>query len=317
MASHLTELLSSAGLADPISVTPLSGRGFDNTVHRITLADGQQVILRRFREPRPPEHERARFLMDHRVPAPAFLAGSEHASLHAFVPGVLLGDLIETGMIAPEHWRAVGRAYRQTHDIRFPPLLTGNIEPDRVTLRANDPMSQLHGWIDGAVSGLKDHDPVLVRSLPALHDVVDRAAVSLRRARTSLGHGDINMWNVIVDGARATLIDWDYPAVRDPALEIALLDKHASLFNWRGGQCNDGLDPAFFEGYGRPATEPNTSIHRVVATLQWAIGSDWAEFERDPTLPESLKARARNWRATLWGYVDRLPEHIVRLQRLV
>lgn len=317
MASHLTELLGSVGLADPISVTPLPGRGFDNTVHRITLADGQQVILRRFREPRPPEHQRARLLEDHGVPAPAFLAGSEHASLHAFVPGVLLGDLIETGMIAPEHWRAVGRAYRQTHDIRFPPLLTGEIEPDRIILRANDPVSQLHGWIDGAQPGLQEQFPALVEQLPALHDVVDQAATPLRSARTSLGHGDIHMWNVIVDGARATLIDWDYPAVRDPALEVALLDKHTSLFNGRGRQRDDGLPPAFFEGYGRPATEPNTSIHRVVATLQWATGSDWAEFERDPTLSENLKARARSWRATLWGYVDRLPEHIVRLQRLV
>jgi len=300
-----------AGLPEPVSVTPLTGRGFDNLVYRITLTDGQQVILRRFREPRAPEQARARFLASHEVPAPAFLAGNDRASLHAFVPGPLLGDLIETGAVTAKHWRSVGRAYRQTHGIRFPPLLTGNIEPDRVTVRANDPVDQLHGWIDEARPGLQERLPTTTACMSALHTIVDRAAIPLQRAKASLGHGDINMWNIIVSDQGATLIDWDFPRISDPALEIALLDKHASLFNGRG------LDPAFFDGYGRLAAEPNTSIHRVVATLQWAIGSDWAEFERDPTLPESLKARARNWRATLWEYVDRLPEHIVRLQRLV
>lgn len=304
-------MLEAAGLPDAGSVQKLSSRGFDNIVHRITLADGQQVILRQFREPRAAEHQRARFLASHDVPAPAFLAGNERASLHAFVPGVLLGDLIETGMVTAEHWRAVGRAFRRTHDIRFPSLLTGEVAPDRIILRPHDPVAQLHGWIDGALPGLRERSPALVEHLPVLREITDRAAVPLRAAGTSLGQGDLNMWNVIVSDDGATLIDWDFPLIRDPALEVALLDKHASLFNHRG------LDPAFFEGYGRPAIEPNTSLHRVVATLRWATSTDWAEFERDPDLSGDLKARARSWRATLWVYIDYLPEHIARLQRLL
>lgn len=307
----LTELLEAAGLPDATSEEKLSGRGFDTMVTRATLADGQQVILRQFRTSRPPEHQRARFLASHGVPAPAFLAGNDRASLHAFVPGVLLGDLIEAGAVTADHWRSVGRAFRKIHDIRFPALLMGEVAPDRIILHPYDPVAQIHGWIDGARSGLQERSPRVVTQLPILHEIVDHAAIPLRAAGTSLGHGDINMWNVIVSSEKTTPIDWDYPRICDPALEVALLDKHASLFN------GHGLDNAFFEGYGRPASEPTTSIHRVVATLQWVTSADWAEFERDPVLPAELKERARDWQVTLWEYVERLTEHIARIQRLL
>ncbi len=150
----------------------------------------------------------------------------------------------------------------------------------------------------------------MVDVLPALRDVVDRAATSLRSPRTALGHGDINMWNILVTDEETTLIDWDSPRVSDPAVELALLDKHASLFNGRG------LDPAFYDGYGALAPEPNTSIYRVGVTLAWATSQDWAEFENDPELSGDLKLRARDWHVKVWDYVARLPEHIVRLQSL-
>ncbi len=190
---HLSQLLAIARLPNAVSATPLTGRGFDNTVHHVTLADGRHVILRRFREPRAPEHPQARFLMDHAVPALAFLAGNDWASLHAFVPGVLLGDLIETDTVTPAHWRAVGRAFRTTHDVRFPSLLTGEIAPDGIVLRPHDPVMQIHGWIDDAQPGLQKRFPALIEQIPALHEIVDRAAVPLRTAGTALGHGDLNM----------------------------------------------------------------------------------------------------------------------------
>jgi hypothetical protein len=45
----------------------------------------------------------------------------------------------------------------------------------------------------------------------------------------------------VVAQDRAWLVDWDEPRVRDAAIEVALLDKHALLFNRRG------LDPAYFD----------------------------------------------------------------------
>lgn len=133
-----------------------------------------------------------------------------------------------------------------------------------------DPVARLHEQLDESVPGRRAPLPEMERHLPALHDLVDRTARPLRQAGTSLGHGDINMWNVIIDGDRATLIDWDYPRVGDPAMEIALLDKHASLFN------EHGLPPSFFAGYGHAPTEPDTSLHRVIQTIAWAASGDWA-----------------------------------------
>ena len=97
------------------------------------------------------------------------------------------------------------------------------------------------------------------------------------------------MWNVIVDEDRAWLIDWDEPRVRDPAMEVALLDKHAWLFNGRG------LDPAFFAGYGARPAEPNTSLHRVVQAVRWVASEDWDSFEATRRRPSCAHARAAGW----------------------
>lgn len=72
----------------------------------------------------------------------------------------------------------------------------------------------------------------------------------------------------------------------------------------------------FFDGYGQPPTEPNTSLHRVVQTLDWATGSDWAEFEADPTLPAEITQRTRDWLRVLVNYLGDLPAHLDRLRTL-
>lgn len=306
----LDDLLREHSLPAARSVASLTGRGFDSSVFRVTLTDGQITVLRVFRKPRPSEHQRARLLEQYSLPAPAYLAGNERASLHRFVPGELLGDLIDTGRATTETWRAVGRAFRSVHSVRFPAGLKGEVEPDRVVLRPHDPVAELHDWIDAAAQCFGDRLPHLAGCLPLLHEVVERSAVTFRSASTALGHGDINMWNIMVAGDRATLIDWDYPRICDPAMEVALIDKHASLFN------RHGIDPAFFDGYGRAASEPATSIHRVVATLAWATGSDWESFEVDPHLTTEQKERTREWQATLWAYLERLPEHLARLESM-
>src|SRR6266536_2099267 len=118
------------------------------------------------------------------------------------------------------------------------------------------------------------------------------------------------MWNVIVSDDRAWLIDWDKPRIGDPAMEVALLDKHTSLCNGRG------LGEAFFDGYGHPPAEPNASWYRVVQTVRWAAGSGWDSFERQG-LPPALRARRRQWLSTLLAYVAQLPAHIERLRLLV
>lgn len=308
----LAELLNQAGLPAAASMKPLSGRGFENEIAVVTLVDDRRVVLRRSREPRPPEFLRARFFADHNLPAPALLAATDRASLMEFIDGSVLGDLIESGRDTAEVWQLVGAAYRRVHAVVFPSGLAGeDLPPDRIVLDIADPAEQLHTLIDDAEPELRRLVPESVQYLPTLHDLVRKAAHSLRAAPTALGHGDINMWNVIVGPDRATLVDWDYPRVADPAKEIALLDKHASLFN------GTGLPPGFFTGYGRQPTEPNTSIHRVLQTMWWAVSSDWDEFDNDPLVSAELKEiRTRVWRPALLAYVHELPRHIARLHTL-
>jgi Ser/Thr protein kinase RdoA (MazF antagonist) len=312
MEDVLAGLLREAGLPPAASTRPLTGRGLDNEVHAVDLADGRQVILRRWREarPRPRERTRAAFLEAHGMPAPRLLAESAAASLYELAPGILLGDLIEAGRADDATWRLVGRAYRRVHDVAFPAGLAGEVRPDRIVLRPVDPAAQMHRWIDRARPGLRRRAPAAVGQLPALHELVERAAGALRSATTALGHGDVNMWNVLVDAERAWLIDWDEPRVADPAMEVALLDKHAWLFNRRG------VAPAFFDGYGRARAEPNTSLHRVVQAVRWAASGDWDSFERQP-LPADLRERLRGWLDALLGYVAELPGHVESLRAVV
>lgn len=306
----LDDLLRAAGLPAATIVRQLTGRGFDNEVHVARLAGGRQVVVRRWRQRREPEQDRSMFLAAHGVPAPRLLAATGDASLYDFAPGTLLGDLIETGRASPETWRMVGRAYRHVHDIRFPAALVGEVQPHQIILRPGDPVRQMHTWIEESIPGLRQRAPDALEHLPALHDIVDHAAVSLRTAPTSLLHGDVNMWNIIVSEDNATLIDWDYPQVGAPAMEVALLDKHAALFN------GCGLDAAFFEGYGHAPVEPNTSLHRVVQTMTWAASSDWSAFAQ-ADLPADLHERTRAWLKVLLAYVAQLPAHIERLRTLV
>ena len=306
----LSKLLAEAGLPPAVEVSPLEGRGFSNEIVAATLAGGRRVILRRWPAPRLPEHARARFLADHGLPAPGLLAADEHASIIEFVPGEVLGDLIDDGRDSIQVWRLVGQAYRRVHDVAFPGGLTGEVRPHRIVLTPTDPVARLHADIENARIELHRILPERVADLLALHGAVQAAAGPLRAAKTALGHGDIHMWNVLVSASAVTLVDWDSPRVCDPAMEVGLLDKHASLFNGKG------LPESFFEGYGHPPTEPNTSVHRVVQTLNWATSSDWAEFEADPGLSDELKRRARTWRPVLVDYLRDLPHHIHRLHML-
>ncbi|WP_433869230.1 phosphotransferase family protein [Saccharopolyspora sp. CA-218241] len=307
----LDELVAQADLPPPVSAMPKVGRGFDNEISTVVLAGGRRVVLRRFPQPRAPEWPRARFLEQHGLPAPALLAANERGSVIEFVDGDLLGDLIEAGRDTAGVWRMVGAAYRRVHAVGFPAgLAAEELAADRFVLTPVDPVEQLHRLIDNARPGLHQLLPDCVDYLSDVHALVDDAATALRTAASAFGHGDINMWNVLITPEQAVLIDWDHPRVADPAMEIALLDKHASLFN------ETGLPAAFFTGYGQPPPEPNTSLHRLVQTLEWATSSDWAEFESDVALPTELKHRVRGWLPILVDYLRELPTHVDRLRTL-
>lgn len=241
------ELFRLAALTSPVTETVLTDRGFDNVVRLFQIAGGRTVVSRTGRSFGDAAIRRNRLLIERGVPTPAILAATERSALFDFAPGTLLGDLIDTQVCGSEAWRAVGAAYRRVHSVDADVDVISALGVDVPTI---DPVERAHADVEGSRTGIERRLPEAIRYLPALHALIDVAAHSLRSAPVRLLHGDVNMWNVLVDGHDAWIIDWDDPAIGDPAMEIALLDKHASLFD------GVGLDAAFFEGYGQSCVEP-------------------------------------------------------------
>lgn len=302
----INELILLAVLPPVADVRTLEGRGFDNQVCLVGLADGGRVIARLFPAPRSPEVERFAFLETQGVPSPRLLASNERGSVYEYVDGELLGDLVDDSADTDDAWRRVGGAFRAVHDVEFPQGLAGSVHPDRIELRpAPDPVVAITAKLEGARSTLAELSPVTCQSIPALCGMVRDAGQMLRSGPSALLHGDVNMWNVIATADDARLIDWDSPAIGDPRREIALLDKHASLFN------GVGLPGAFFEGYGRDR-DAIGSLLRLVGTVQWAASTDWQSFERRD-LPADLRQRTRAWRQALLGQLEGIEQWMARL----
>jgi aminoglycoside phosphotransferase (APT) family kinase protein len=308
----LADLVGAAGLAAVVSSERLTGRGFDHEILAATLTDGGRVVLRRKLEPPFVDDTlRARLLEGLGLPIPARLAGNLQGTLDEFVPGSLLGDLIEAGTCGDAEWRAVGEAFRRVHNVTFPADLRGEVTPGgEVVLRPVDALAEMHGWIDEIAPRLRLAHPRSAQALSRLHDLAGRCAAPLREAKTYLLHGDVNMWNIILGETRATLIDWDEPRVGDAAMQVALLDKHAHLFD---GQ---GLHSAFYEGYGRRPAEPNFSLHRIVQALRW-MADDWTGWFEGADVPEELRVRTRRWWRSLLAWADDIDDHTTRLEQVV
>ena len=303
----LESLVRDAGLPSVTDTYPLRGRGPANRIVAARLADGSRVVLRIRPSDGVPERARARLLEMYRLPKPRLLSEAGNAALYEFVPGQPLGDTVELGTARSDDWARAGHAYRRVHDVAFPRRLAGDVSAAGIFLRSTDPVAEQHATLRAATDRLTELLPVAARSLPTLHRQIDAAADWLCSAPTSLLHGDVDLWNTVVDASGATLVDWDEPMVGDPSRELALLDMHASLLNGRG------LPRSFYSGYGRGPIEPNTSIYRITGTIAWLTSDDWTEFE---ALDADLRARTRSWFRTLRDWTSRLPEHVDRLKTL-
>jgi aminoglycoside phosphotransferase (APT) family kinase protein len=307
----LAELVGAARLAAAVSSERLTGRGFDHEILAATLADGRRVVLRRrLLPPFEDDTVRARLLESFGLPVPARLAGNAEATLDELVPGSLLGDLIEAGRCGSAEWRSVGEAFRQVHAVTFPAGLRGEVRAGEIVLRPVDALAEMQDWIDLMAPRLQRVHPRASEKLGTLRSLAGRCAGPLRAAGTSLLHGDVNMWNIIVGNGKATLIDWDEPRVGDPAMQVALLDKHAHLFNGKG------LHSAFYEGYGGRPAEPNFSLHRVVQALRWMV-DDWTGWFEGADVPEELRERTRAWWRSLLAWADGIDDHTSRLEQVV
>jgi len=181
---------------------------------------------------------------------PAPLRDDTGAVLVDFIPGETLSALARRRGVGDREWRMVGAAYRRIHAMQFPAPLRGRFGPERLELTPEDPVDLLHSKVDAAEPAVRSQQPALLPALNKLRKRIDARADELRREAPCLTHTDANFHNIIVGTDRATLIDWDYPAVHYPLEELEALEEHAYLNGI------SELPAAFFAGYGKGDLPP-------------------------------------------------------------
>ncbi|MFI6095499.1 lipopolysaccharide kinase InaA family protein [Lentzea sp. NPDC051213] len=133
----------------------------------------------------------------------------------------------------------------------------------------------------------------LADALPVSGEVWRSIGWAFRRIhRVGLLHNDVNLYNIIVDERRATLIDWDNPGQGNPLDELAAFEEHLYLHGTE-------LPQAFWAGYGTAPDPTLLRSHRIAGCIAWLASEDWRRWENDRSLPPRMLARVRNWRRLL------------------
>jgi Phosphotransferase enzyme family len=133
----------------------------------------------------------------------------------------------------------------------------------------------------------------LAAVLPVSEEVWRSIGQAFRKIyRIGLLHNDVNLYNIIVDGPKATLIDWDNPGLGNPLDELAAFEEHLYLHG-------TVLPQAFWVGYGTTVDPNLLRTHRIAGCVAWLASEDWQEWEEDGTLKPKTLARVRNWRRLL------------------
>ncbi len=103
--------------------------------------------------------------------------------------------------------------------------------------------------------------------------------------RLALLHGDPVPGNVIVDGSRVTLIDWQCPAIGDPVEDMAIFLSPAMQRIYRGKPLSEAETAAFLDAYGdanirgRIAALAPWHHWRMTAYCAWKAAQGCAEYE--------------------------------------
>ena len=105
----------------------------------------------------------------------------------------------------------------------------------------------------------------------------------------------------MVGAGSATLIDWDFPAVRYPLDELAGVEEHTYLHGF------SALPAAFFAGYGREVFRPLLRLYRIASCLRMLSSPDWAGMLVDEAMPAGQLAMIRRFYQGWSKWFDDLP----------
>lgn len=229
-----------------ITLEPLKG-GMSNESWKVTDANGAHVV--RFGD----DNAAHNILRWHEKAASrAAAAAGLSPSVQFEAPGILVIGFIEgrafseADMRAPANIARAARLIRAIHTLMLP-LMRG-------------PLLAFHPWQVNAdyVARLADAGGRNAARLPALTAANDALAVMAGDPPFAFGHNDLLPANIIDDGERLWLIDWEYSGL------------NGIYFDLGGAASNAGMDDAqttaLLEAYfGRPATDAD---RRAIAVAQ-------------------------------------------------
>lgn len=201
--------------------------------------------------------------------APVLLAAGEGVLVTGCIPGAPR----PAAALTPADARAVGALVRRVHDLA--PAATGEYD----------------GWADPV------DDPDAYRRRRARDIAADAGDVPAGRPidagpipaapATDAGpafrtlHGDLWSGNVVWDGGRPVLVDWEYRRAGDPAEELAYMAAMDDL--------PPDVEDALIAGYGRPELAPAVGWWRPRLAAECAR---WYEREGDADRAAALRAQA-------------------------
>ena len=158
------------------------------------------------------------------------------------VPGVPLADLESSAL--RDGVCMAARAIAALHRVELDPGRSHTV---------SDEISLLDGWVrlTGEVAYLPD--AVIERTSRAFERVA-RELASIEHAPTALVHRDFYEKQVIIDGDRTVLIDFDTLAHADPAIDLGNFVAHIRLARAKGLDVPSGLEEDFLAAYGADAS---------------------------------------------------------------
>lgn len=243
----------------PVLVRRLGGKTNDNYV----VASGDRRLVVRLNNPLPdPGIDRSierRILMDIRSRA--------FAPVVRYIDdGCLVTEFVDAAHPArpfePPMLEKLGGLYRDIH--RTPTSVSEHLDPWRHARHYRDVLQHAGRELDAPLRQVVD-------------DIIGGEHLEETSASPCLCHHDLLGENILIADGRATVIDWEYARLGDPAFDISVF---AETYDLDHAQLE-----ALLSGYGDPELEPSVERYRALYSL---IELLWGMC-RDMQSPESIR----------------------------
>ncbi len=247
----------------PIDIAPLTG-GITNRNYRVSTRGHGQFVVRIGRDI--PEHGVLRF-NELAAARAAFAAGISPEVIHAG-DGCLVSRFVDGKVYTPAQVRAPANLPRIVDVVRRchrdvpryfngPALIFWVFQVNRQYLRLLE--ARASNPFDAALASLAAHNEALSAGLGPV-DIV-------------FGHNDLLAANLIDDGTRLWLIDWDYAGFNSPLFDLANLASNNELTP----AMEDAMLDQYFDGAVSAATRRGFVAMKCASLLREAL---WGAVSR-------------------------------------